>query len=756
MPIAAQGKARCVLVCQPGATPAERHAAAELARTLTQITGARFEVREVTTGHVPAAAIIVGPGPLAKSLFPKVPLDAFGPEQIAIRAKGGRLLLAGGRPRGTLYAVYRFLQDSCGVRWWTPWASAVPRQPNLSIPADLAVNAKPAFESRDPFWFSAFDENWAARNFSNSQHARLTEKTGGKISYKGFVHTFYPLVPPAQHFASHPEWYSLINGKRTGENAQLCLTNPQLQKFVAGRVKAWLRETPDARIVSVSQNDWFGACECENCKALDAREGSHAGTMLAFVNAVAADVGKEFPHVALDTLAYQYTRKAPKTIRPLPNVIVRLCSIECNFAAPLEDKSNQAFADDLRAWSRLSNRLYIWDYVTNFGHYVQPHPNWFVLGPNVRFFHQHGVRGLFEQGAYQSHGGEMAEMRAWVLARLLWDPYQDDRKLINEFLDGYYGKPAAGPIRAYLALLEKAARGYYLGIGSPPSAPFLDFATLSQAERLWQQAEAAAASNPDYLWRVRQAHLPVRYVFLSRWTPLRRESLRAKAAWPLPASRKSVADDWLVVATGPGPAGWSPITHLNEGGLTPQAFVVRFRQDPPEPEIADLPPRSPNPTAPADIADALLGADAQDDLARLWNEGEGAEVRADPLASDGLAVWMPGSHHEWAFQVPVARLPARARKGKWAVYAVVRVEKSAGVEPSFLAFTAGVYDTAASASRGDIAVPLANASTDGYKSYLVGTVDVNADQYVWVAPPAQPGVRAVWVDRVYLVPAAAR
>lgn len=754
MPIAAGGKARCVIVCQPGATVAERHAADELTRALMQITGAPFEVREAGK-NTPASAILVGPGPLAKALFPEVALDAFGPEQVAIRAKGTQLLLAGGRPRGTLYAVYRFLQDQCGVRWWTPWAATIPRQPNLSV-GPLTINAKPAFESRDPFWFPAFDEDWAARNFSNSQHARLTEKTGGKILYKGFVHTFYPLVPPAEHFAAHPEWYSLINGKRTGEGAQLCLTNLQLQKFVAERVKTWLRETPDARIVSVSQNDWFGACECENCKALDEREGSHAGTMLAFVNAVAADVGKEFPHVALDTLAYQYTRKAPKTIKPLPNVIVRLCSIECNFAAPLEDKSNKAFADDLRAWSKLSNRLYIWDYVTNFGHYVQPHPNWFVLGPNVRFFHQHGVKGLFEQGAYQSHGGEMAEMRAWVLARLLWDPYQDDRKLVAEFLDGYYGKPAARPIGAYLTLLEKAARGYYLGIGSPPSAPFLDFATLSKAEHLWQQAEAAANADPDHLWRVRQGHLPVRYVFLSRWTPLRRDCLRAKAAWPLPVSRRAVADDWLAVATGPGPAGWSPITHLNEGGLTPQAFVARFREDPPEPAIADLPKRLPNPPVPADIANAASpGVDAQDDLARLWNEGEGAEVRADPLASDRLSVWMPGSHHEWAFQAPVSRLPARARKGKWDVYAIVRVEKTPGsADPSSLAFTAGIYDTAASSSRGDIAVTLAQASRDGYKSYLVGTVDLNDGQYVWVAPPARPGVRAVWVDRVYLVPAA--
>jgi len=323
------------------------------------------------------------------------------------------------------------------------------------------------------------------------------------------------------------------------------------------RVREWIREAPEASIVSVSQNDWYGACECPNCKAIDEREGSHAGTMLALANYVTEKIGPEFPNVAIDTLAYQYTRHAPRTIRPLPNVIVRLCSIECDFGAPLEEKSNQAFADDLRAWGKLSHRLYIWDYTTNFAHYPLPHPNWFSLGPNVRFFHQNGAKGLFEQGAYQSNGGEMSELRAWVLARLLWDPYQDDRKLIDEFLNGYYGAASGRPIRQYMDLLHQKASGFYLTCYNSPSAPFLDFATLSRAERLWQAAEAAAGKAPDRLWRVRQGHLPVRYAFLQRWTQLRRECLEADAEWPLPLSRKTVADEWLSVATGPGPAGWT-------------------------------------------------------------------------------------------------------------------------------------------------------------------------------------------------------
>ncbi|MFZ2052922.1 MAG: DUF4838 domain-containing protein [Candidatus Aminicenantales bacterium] len=179
--------------------------------------------------------------------------------------------------------------------------------------------------------------------------------------------------------------------------------------------------------------------------AVDGEEGSPSGSLLRFVNAVAADIEDEFPHITIDTLAYQYTRKPPRTTRPRPNVMVRLCSIECSFSVPLDDPRNRTFIDDLEEWSKVADRLFIWDYTTDFSNYIQPHPNYGVLGPNIRLFIKNNVRGVFEQGAYQSRGSEMAEMRAWMLAKLLWNPALDAARLREEFLEGYYG-PSAGPV----------------------------------------------------------------------------------------------------------------------------------------------------------------------------------------------------------------------------------------------------------------------------------------------------------------------
>jgi hypothetical protein len=570
--LAQKGVAKSVVVLDSDSTAAERTAARELAASLREITGAEFPVQ--TRAEAPERAILVGTGRAARLAFPHVDFDSLAAEELIIEAKGDLLLLAGGRPRGTLYAVSRFLQQECGVRWWTPWAKRIPKQSTLRRGV-ANRREKPAFEYRESFWFPAFDADWSWRNGCNGQSSKLTEEKGGRINYKGFVHTFYPLVPPEKHFVEHPEWFSLIKGQRSTNHAQLCLTNPKLRDFMVARVKEWLRESPDAGILSVSQNDWYGACECADCKALDDAEGSHAGTMLSLVNYIAEKIEPEFPKVAIDTLAYQYTRKPPKTLRPRPNVIVRLCSIECNFRESLEHPSNSAFAEDIRGWAQICRRLYIWDYTTDFAHYVQPHPNWFILGDNLRFFQAHHVLGVFEQGAYQSHGSEMAEMRAWVLAQLLWNPKQDDRALIREFMDGYYG--AASPsILKYLELFHAASADFKLTCFSRADASFFRFGPMAVAEGLWEEAERAVSPDQELTDRVRLARLPVRYAWISNWDRLRRDAASGGAAWPLADSREQVVEEWISVAKGSPGKPWTKVSLLNEAGLTPEAWAKRL------------------------------------------------------------------------------------------------------------------------------------------------------------------------------------
>jgi hypothetical protein len=553
--IAQNGQAKAVIVIAVDATEPERHAADELAGFLRQITSAKFEIQSP-----PAAGqsrLLIGPG-AAKLAEADLSIEGMGSDGIVIRTVGDDLILAGGRPRGTLYAVYTFLEEQVGCRWWSSKASTIPVKPTLEI-GRLNIRYIPPLEYRESFWFDAFDGDWAVRNKSNGNSERLDDKRGGKHIYEGFVHTFFPLIPPKKYFKDHPEWFSEIDGKRVHERAQLCLTNEEMRAELVKNLKERLRNNPAATIASVSQNDWHGNCKCSKCAAIEEEEGSPAGLMLRFVNAVAKDIEEEFPNVAISTLAYQYTRKPPKITKPRPNVIVRLCSIECSFSKPLSDERNKKFRDDIVGWSKICNRLYIWDYTTNFRHYIMPHPNLLVLGPNVKFFVDHNVKGIFEQGAYTSNGAEMAELRAWVLAKLLWDPSLDGRKLIGEFIEDYYG-PASLHIKNYLEITHDAveASGDHLGCFSPHTAKFLSFETLSKGWERLKAAEDAVKDNPELLFRVKVAQLPIMYTFIMRWNDMRQACQAAGADWPMPDSIETAYEQFKEVAQK------NDVTRLNE------------------------------------------------------------------------------------------------------------------------------------------------------------------------------------------------
>ncbi|UCG59816.1 MAG: DUF4838 domain-containing protein [Phycisphaerales bacterium] len=553
--ISRNGSAEAVIVIAPGAPESEQHAAAQLAHFLQEVTGAEFQIGP------PAAPgksrLLIGPN-AARLADPQFSVTGLGSDGIVIRTIGNDLILAGGQPRGTLYAVYTFLEDYLGCRWWSSTESAIPSKPTITIDR-TSVRYAPPLEYREPYWFDAFDGDWAVRNKCNGQGERLDAKRGGKHVYQGFVHTFFPLIPPDKYFAEHPEWFSEIDGKRIHKQAQLCLTNEQMRAELVKNLKARLRSNPAATIASVSQNDWHGNCQCKNCAPIEKEEASPAGLMLRFVNAVAADIESEFPHVAISTLAYQYTRKPPKYVKPRHNVIVRLCSIECSFSKPLADERNKAFRDDIVGWSKICNRLYIWDYTTNFRHHIMPHPNLRVLGPNVKFFVDHNVKGIFEQGAYTTNGAEMAELRAWILAKLLWDPTRDGDKLIAEFIEGYYGA-AAPHIKAYLNVTHDAveASGDWLGCFSTHTAKFLSFETLSKGWGHLKAAEEAARDDPELHLRIQGAQLPIMYTFMMRWDEMRRRAQKLGADWPMPESIQQAFEHFTKVAKKKN------VTRLNE------------------------------------------------------------------------------------------------------------------------------------------------------------------------------------------------
>lgn len=510
MPLAANGASEYVIVIGEEASSSEQYAAAELQRFLGEITGVILPIVG-DHGDGREHEILVGESRRTRALGIDLVREKLGDEGFLLRTIGPRLVLAGGRRRGSLYAVYTFLEEHLGCRWFTPTVSRIPRRPMVPL-EQIDRRVVPILEWREPRCGDLeVAGDWAARNKLFGRFTQLEERHGGKLQWEHFVHTFYPLMPPEEHWAEHPEYYSEIDGQRTSYRAQLCLTNPDVLRLVTDGVRRWIEDDPGSTVISVSQNDWHGYCQCPTCAALDAREGSPSGTMIQFVNQVAEAIERDYPDVTISTLAYQYTRHAPRTLRPRHNVVPVLCSIECCFSHPLtECERNASFVADMRAWAEISPRLYVWDYVTEFGHYQSPWPNLYSLKPNIRFFIENGVRGIFEQGPGTT--SEFAELRTYLLAKLLWNPDTDVDATIDEFLQAYYGG-AASAIRDYITLLHEKARKEHLHshIWSPLNRRLFTPDWLEEATSLFDQAERAAGGG-EVLHRVQVARLPVEYV----------------------------------------------------------------------------------------------------------------------------------------------------------------------------------------------------------------------------------------------------
>ena len=449
-PLFSRGRSVYSIVLSPDASVSEQTASRELQQYLQEMSGATLPISHNLNTVGPC--IYVGYNAKVEALT-HAPQPATNDETFTYRTIGQHLCIYGGRERGTMYGVFAFLEQQLGIHWYTPTFTKVPQRRTYLLPV-LNHTESPALKIRQLYYHEAMENPaWCAHNRVNSIHSSVQNEYGGMYSYGG-IHTFEILMPPHEFFATHPEFFSLYDGRRIADG-QLCLSNPEVLRTMIARLRTYIDEHPGHWVYSVSQNDNEKPCQCANCRALEQRYGGHSGLMVWFVNQVAAAVEQTHPGILVSTFAYQYTRHAPTGIRPRHNVVIRLCDIECCLAHPIaSDAQNAAFLKDLRDWSSIAPRLYIWDYVVNFSNYLLPFPNFSVLASNLRTFRDNRCIGVMEEGQYQSGESEFSELRAWLLAQLMWNPEQDSDRLIRCFITDYYG--AAAPyIQQYFSACQE-------------------------------------------------------------------------------------------------------------------------------------------------------------------------------------------------------------------------------------------------------------------------------------------------------------
>lgn len=519
-----QGIAAFAIELPEKASPRERRAAADLARWLKEMGGADFK-SFIDPEPRPKGMHVISLG--ATQLRQAARLDPtpdLGDEGYRIAFADGDLFLEGGRTRGLINAVYALLEEDLGCRWYTRDSATIPHSAEVVLKPVARVFV-PKLILRDPYYWDAFDPEWSIRNRTNSANARVPEEAGGNLRSvnRYFAHSFNVMLPPEKYFAEHPEYFSMVNGERT--RRQLCMSNAEVLRIAIEEVKKALSADPTARVISVSQNDDLGFCECPDCKKVFEEEGSHSGALLRFVNAVAGAIEKEHPHVWVSTLAYQETFAPPKKTRPAPNVVIQLCT---DSHAPREPflpvTATTKFQDALKGWEAMGARTLIWDYTVSFQHYSAVMPNLPIVADDIRFYVAHGASGVMLEGSYQGPGGADTPLKSWVWAKQLWDPSLETKPLMRDFVFGYYGA-AAEPMWDYQMLQwrlwekehDHGMKSPPGGAGNLPSLPVFTDAFFDEAGAIFARAEALA-TDTETRRRVEIAKFPFAYTLISRHT----------------------------------------------------------------------------------------------------------------------------------------------------------------------------------------------------------------------------------------------
>ena len=467
--------------------------AAELLQDFVQrISGAKLPI---VSGKSAKGDVVIGQGST----------EGLTEDGFRLATRDGRLYISSGGDKGALYGVVTLLENYLGVAYYAAGALDVPSMSTIELP-DINHHENPAFRYRQ-------SQNYSMATDPLYRIWFRLEEPKDEFAGGNWVHTFNRILPSDRFGETHPEYYSFINGKRRpGHASQWCLTNPEVFEAAAAQIDSIFRANPGTNMISVSQNDGnFTNCHCPECEAVDEYEGALSGNFIRFMNRLA----ERFPDKQFSTLAYLFTMHPPKHVKPLPNVNIMLCDIDCKREVPLTDNaSGRDFVSALEGWAKISNNIFVWDYGINFDNYLSPFPNFPIIQKNIQLFKKNHVTMHFSQIA-SSRGGDFAEMRTYMVSKLMWNPDLDCDSLMRAFMNGYYGK-AAPYIYQYEKKLEGAllASGKELWIYDSPVTHkdgMLNANCRRAYNELFDQAEAAVAGEKKYLDRVRLSRLPLQY-----------------------------------------------------------------------------------------------------------------------------------------------------------------------------------------------------------------------------------------------------
>ncbi len=429
-------------------------AAQDLADYLQAMSGARVPIRW-DIDDCPGFRIMIGSTSLSPVDRAAVSQEQVGYDGFIIRSVPGGIVIAGRNGQGTVNGVYHFAEEVLGIHWYSAENSSpsIPRRRTVQIPY-LDLTVKPDFAWRGQYYSIA--TKYLSDELKHPDEWWRFNRLWGIEA--GCYHMFFVIVPNSL-FAEHPEYFALIDGKRTqGDvNVQRCLSNPD----VLQRAIEWTREQferyPDMRFTTLSANDGGGWCECEACQAMGPTQAHRS---LAFCNAVAEANEELYPTRGYVVLAYQGTLDPPLDMKAHHNVVPMLAFMGQCRTHPIDSDCPDCIykREVLRGWQQVAGRLATYTYL-NGGAFTGP--GVITDAEYVRFARDCGSIGGFREhtAAPQANWA----MLNWMEVKLMWDVDQDVVKLRRQFIEGYYGQAAADAVERVYEKMENSLRTSSIG-----------------------------------------------------------------------------------------------------------------------------------------------------------------------------------------------------------------------------------------------------------------------------------------------------
>ena len=489
------------IVTEDEMTAADGFLFADFTNLLTRATGVEFKVAR--NSRRPAAKrIFFGIAPAGSESLP---------DQVRrVAVIGDDLYLYGGGANGTRYAVYDFLVNDLGYRFFDARGGMrVPDARNFSMPRTDRRRRHDFAERYISIWgrFTVPESSmFVYRHGLNGKIAQLLkrDKLGEALNDYDIPHPgdaslvhYLPRNSKASTIGwinkldenlekTHPEYFTLNDkGKRIFDH-QRCLSNPGARALVEERVLEQMRRVKEGTIFDLSAGDTSGGfCHCPECRSLEEKYGTPAGPLLDVFMELCPKAAARFPGKALMTLVYRknQTQRPPKNLAAMPdNFVAHFAPIDDDFSKDWTHPNNADTLADLKEWTRLCKRTLMWYYPNPYGEYVTPpFGNVERLVNDIRTMKDAGVTGVtFEHNVGVTEMTGFTELQSYIMLRLFDDVTLDWRKLADEFLEFEYGAAAAG-VKAYWQELEELRKAMDYPFAWNPS--LLDYRYLTP-ERL--------------------------------------------------------------------------------------------------------------------------------------------------------------------------------------------------------------------------------------------------------------------------------